>query len=209
MCVNQVSFRKAGFGLIETLVILAIAALLLGIGLPAFIDMISAGTATDYANDLLADINYARSEAVSRGSRVVICKGMATRENSDCTTGHWEDGWKIFEDCNNDQKVSASTCPDRNGDGAPDNEVVLRVHGPLNSGWTLRGNANVTNRITILPDARTNNIGTLVFCQNGKLNVGNQTRSAAVVVNITGRPRVSQDRNSDGIPDDVTTCNLN
>jgi Tfp pilus assembly protein FimT len=78
----------------------------------------------------------------------------------------------------------------------------------LSGGWTLRGNNNVTNRITFLPDGRTNNNGTLVACKDGVLNVGNQARSAAVVVNVTGRARVSPDSNNDGIPDGVANCNL-
>ena len=57
-------------------------------------------------------------------------------------------------------------------------------------------------------DGRTNNNGTLVACNGGVLNSGNQTRSSAVVVNVTGRARVAPDSNSDGIPDDAANCNL-
>lgn len=199
---------QSGLSLIELLVTLSIAVILLTIGVPSFIDMMATNTASSYANDLLTDINYARSEAITRGTRLVVCKGNATAAGSGCTTGNWEDGWKVFEDCNNNQTVNDATCPDRDGDGASDNEEVLRVHQALSSGWTLRGNTNVTNRITFLPDGRTNNNGTLVACKGGVLNVGNQTRSSAVVVNVTGRARTSIDGNSDGIPDGVASCNL-
>jgi type IV fimbrial biogenesis protein FimT len=196
---------QRGLSLIELLVTLTIAAILLAIGVPAFVDMMASNTATSYANDLLADINYARSEAITRGSRVVVCKGAATAVGSGCT-GNWEDGWKVFVDCNNDQLVSNATCP------GGTNEEVLRVHAALSSGWTLRGNGldalGVLNRITFLPDGRTNNNGTLVACKDGVRNVGTQTRSSAVVINVTGRARVSPDANSDGIPDDAASCNL-
>lgn len=197
---------QRGLSLIELLVTMSIAVILLTIGVPSFVDMITSNTATSYANDLLADINYARSEAITRGTRVVVCKGAATAVGSDCATGNWEDGWKVFEDCNDNQTIDNATCPDRNADGAADNEEVLRVHAALSAGWTLRGNNNVTNRITFLPDGRTNNNGTLVACKGGVRNVGNQTRSSAVVVNVTGRARVSPDSNGDGIPDDATAC---
>lgn len=200
--------RQQGVGLIELLATMSIALVLLAIGIPSFLDMMSADMATGYANDLLVDLNYARSQAITRGSIVVVCKGTATAANSGCTTGNWEDGWKVFEDCNNDQKVSVATCPDRNGDGVADDESVLRIHASLATGWTLRGNNNVANRITFRSDGRTNNNGTLVACLNGVRNVGKQTRSSAVVVNITGRARVSQDINGDGIPDDADSCNL-
>ncbi|MDO9227266.1 MAG: GspH/FimT family pseudopilin [Pseudomonadota bacterium] len=199
---------QRGLSLIELMVTLSIAVILLTIGVPSFVDMMSSNTASSYANDLLADINYARSEAITRGSRVVVCKGAATATGSGCTTGNWEEGWKVFEDCNDNRTINTATCPDRNGDGALDDEEVLRVHAALSNGWTLRGNNNVTNRITFLPDGRTNNNGTLVACKDGVLNVGNQTRSGAVIVNVTGRARVSPDSNGDGVPDDAAGCNL-
>jgi len=191
---------QRGLSLIELLVTLSIAVILLTLGVPSFVDMITSNTATGYANDLLGDINYARSEAITRGRRVVVCKGAATAVGSGCAAGNWEDGWKVFVDCNDDLTVNNATCP------GGLNEEVLRVHAALSTGWTLRGNNNVTNRITFLPDGRTNNNGTLVACKGGVRNVGNQTRSAAVVVNVTGRSRVSQDSNNDGIPDDATAC---
>ena len=200
----NVYIRQQGLSLIELLVTMSIAVILLAIGVPSFTDMMSVNTAVSYANDLLADINYARSEAITRGSKVVVCKGTATSASSGCTTGNWEDGWKVFEDCDNNQQVSVASCPDRNGDGVADDETVLRVHAPLSSGWTLRGNHNVANRIIIWPDGHTYNNGTLVACLHGVRNVGNQTRSSAVVINITGRARVSQDNNGDGIPDNCS-----
>lgn len=197
-----------GLSLIELLVTLSIAVILLTIGVPSFTNMMAANTASSFANDLLVDINYARSEAITRGTRVVVCKGTATAAGSGCAAGNWEGGWKVFEDCNDNQVINDATCPDRNGDGAADNESVLRVHAALSDGWTLRGNANVANRITFRPDGRTGNNGTLVACQGGVLNVGNQTRSSAVVVLGTGRARVSQDRDGNGVPDDAASCQI-
>jgi len=210
MCTTLANTLQRGLTLIELLVTLSIAVILVTIGVPSFIDMMASNTATSYANDLLGDINYARSEAITRGTRVVVCRGAATAVGTACADASvdWEDGWKVFEDCNDNQTVNSGTCPDRNGDGAADDEGVLRVHAALASGWKLRGNNNVTNRITFLPDGRTNNNGTLVACKDEVLNVGNQARSAAVVVNVTGRARVSPDSNNDGIPDGVANCNL-
>ncbi len=207
---NLAHALQRGLTLIELLVTMSIAVILLTIGVPSFIDMMATNTAASYANDLLADINYARSEAITRGQRVVVCKGAATAVGTDCADANakWEDGWKVFEDCNGDQKISNATCPDRYGDGALDNETVLRVHAALASGWTLRGNGQVVSQITFTPDGRTGNNGTLVACKGETLNSGNQTRSSAVVILGTGRARVSPDNNNDGIPDDANSCNL-
>lgn len=193
---------QRGITLMEMLITMTIAVILLTVGVPSFIDMVAANKASGYANDLLSDINLARSEAITRGNRVVICKGPT---GTGCTTGNWEDGWKVFVDCNNNQTVDAgadSTCSN-----AADEEV-LRVHAALTGGWTLRGGGNAVNRITFLPDGRTGNNDTLVVCKDGVLNSGNQTRSSAVVVNTTGRARVVADSNKDGVPDGVADCNL-
>ena len=191
---------QRGLSLIELLVTLSIAVILLTIGVPSFVDMITSNTATSYGNDLLADINYARSEAITRGMRVVVCKGTATAVNSVCTAGEWEKGWKVFVDCNDDQTVSNATCP------GGLNEEVLRVHAALSTGWTLRGNNNVTNRITFLPDGRTNNNGTLVVCKDG---VVNNERLKAIVLHITGRARIATDTDNNGTPDEADGNEIN
>ncbi|MDP2835102.1 MAG: GspH/FimT family pseudopilin [Pseudomonadota bacterium] len=168
---------QRGLTLIELLVTMSIAVILLTIGVPSFVDMITSNTATSYANDLLGDINYARSEAITRGCRVVVCKGTATAVGSDCTIGNWEDGWKVFESCDNDQTVAAVS-------------EVLRVHAALSTGWTLTGNGNVPNYLEFRPtglSATFNNLGTGTFtlCKDAQVQTGN-----AVTVNKTGRARV-------------------
>jgi len=194
---------QRGLSLIELLVTMSIAVILLTIGVPSFVDMITSNTATSYANDLLGDINYARSEAITRGSRVVVCKGTATAANSVCTDGEWGAGWKVFEDCNDNKTIDTATCPDRDSNGTADDEAVLRVHGALSGGWTLRGglfaNAGTSGYISFSPVGLTRNNGTLVACKDGNLNSGNQTRSSAVTINITGRASVLP-YNASGIP---------
>jgi len=204
---------QRGLSLIELLVTMSIAVILLTIGVPSFVDMITSNTASSYANDLLGDINYARSEAITRGMRVVVCKGAATAVGSGCSTGNWEDGWKVFVDCNDSKTVTATTCPDGPDAGtANDDEEVLRVHPALSNGWTLRGtffgNTAPASFVSFRADGSTNNNGTLVACKGEFLNAGNQTRSSAVVVLGTGRARVPPDANNDGIPDGVASCNL-
>ncbi len=201
---TRVNALPRGLSLIELLVTLSIAVVLLTVGVPSFVDMIAANTAVSYANDLLADLNYARNEAITRGFNVVVCKGIATAVGSGCTSGNWDGGWKVFVDCNGDQTISASTCPGNS------DEAVLRVHPALSSEWTLRGDSHVPNYITFKAIGLPNTNGTLVFCQGGVLHSGNQPRSAAVTVNRTGRARVLS-YNAYGVPLDnqgsaLTSC---
>lgn len=185
---------------------MTIAVILLAVGVPSFIEFTTSNTASSYANDLLADLNYARSEAITRGSWVVVCKGVTA---TNCTTGNWEDGWKVFEDCNNDQTVDTGTCPDRDGSGAADDETVLRSHGALSNGWTLRGNNNVTNRVTYQATGRTNNNGTFSVCR--KTDAMSTELSRAVIIHGSGRVRIATDTDANGTPDEsdgaeITDC---
>ena len=196
---------QQGLSLIELLITMTIAVILLAVGVPSFIEFTTSNTASSYANDLLADLNYARSEAITRGSWVVVCKG-ATATN--CTTGNWEDGWKVFEDCNNNQEVDNAACPDRDGSGAADDETVLRRHGALSNGWTLRGNNNVANRVTYQATGRTGNNGTFSICRNSEEMSTELSR--AVVIHGSGRGRIATDSDNDGTPDndgtEITDC---
>ncbi|MES1937446.1 type-4 fimbrial pilin related signal peptide protein [Salinisphaera hydrothermalis C27AD] len=45
-------------------------------------------------NDLVGALNYARSEAVSRGQRVYLCQST---DETHCTDGsNWSDGWIVY-----------------------------------------------------------------------------------------------------------------
>jgi type IV fimbrial biogenesis protein FimT len=187
-----------GLTMIELLVTLSTAMILLVIGVPSFIDMIASNTATSNANDLLADLNLARNEAISRGVRVTVChSGDSQLGNSATCSGTWTEGWIVFANTN------TTTYGVRDGDDA-----VLRVHGKLPQSWTLKGNGNVPHYIAFRHDGRASTFnsfdtGTFVFCKDGIIKVGNRTRSSAVTVNRTGRARVLQDTDGDGSPNDA------
>ena len=62
-----------GFTTVELLVTLAIAAIVLGLGIPSLRDFMTANRLTSNVNSMVALINYARSEAIARNQVVVIC----------------------------------------------------------------------------------------------------------------------------------------
>lgn len=83
--------RHAGFTLIELMVTLSVLALLLGIGVPSFQATIQGNRITTTANDLVAALQFARSEAVRRGVNVTLC---ASNDQTTCS-GAWTDGWVV------------------------------------------------------------------------------------------------------------------
>lgn len=81
----------AGFSLLEMIIAMTIAGILAAIAIPGFSNVISNNRLTAHANQFIAAINLARSEAIKRGTKVTII-----REGS--TSKDWKGGWKVFVD---------------------------------------------------------------------------------------------------------------
>jgi type IV fimbrial biogenesis protein FimT len=85
-----------GFTLIELMVTLTIVVILAGIAAPSFRDMIMNSRMSTQANDLLADLAVARSEASKRGVPVFVC---ASANGATCSSAtNWTTGWLVFAD---------------------------------------------------------------------------------------------------------------
>jgi len=83
-----------GFTLIELIISIAIAAILLGIGIPSFRDAMMNGNLTSARSSLLADLHFARVEAVKNRTRIMVC---ARSTDTTCGTD-WSNGWLVYED---------------------------------------------------------------------------------------------------------------
>lgn len=85
--------QAGGFTLIELMVAIAILAILLGIAVPSFSDATLGSKLSSYANNFVASVNLARSEAIKRNTTVTLC---ASGDGSSCaTSGGWEQGWIV------------------------------------------------------------------------------------------------------------------
>jgi type IV fimbrial biogenesis protein FimT len=84
--------RMSGFTLVELMVTLFIASILLAVGVPSFNRMMITSRVTAQSNELVAALNFARSEAIKRNVSMTLCRAAAA--NSDgCTsptTGDWQ-----------------------------------------------------------------------------------------------------------------------
>jgi len=100
--------RPRGFTLVETVITLAVAAILVTIAVPSMRDFVARNRMTTELNTLVASMYLARSEAVKRLQNVKVCPANTTFTG--CTGRNaWESGWMVFVDVNNDDTVTNGT----------------------------------------------------------------------------------------------------
>jgi type IV fimbrial biogenesis protein FimT len=77
------------------LVVLTIAAMLMSIGVPSFRYVTNSNRMSGEINNLLGDLQYARSEALKEGQNVTVC---SSTDGDKCSTTPWDRGWIVFSD---------------------------------------------------------------------------------------------------------------
>lgn len=177
----------AAFTLIELMVGIAVAAILITVGIPGFRDLILDNRMAAQINSLVADLSYARSEAVKRNSAVTVCK-RNTAGTACADTGNWHNGWIVW---------------------AESTGTVLRVRDALPAGTTIPSPAR-KNKI------RFNSHGfspgsndTFIFCDSR-----GYTKARGLVLSNTGRLRTTRDddgnkiqeKGSDGVNLSESDC---
>ena len=95
-----------GFTLVELLIVMAIAAILLTVGVPSYFSTMSRYRIATEANALVGDLQYARSEAVKQGFTVQVCISTDSQNCSNATTS-WMAG-RIVKTIPSDPTVAAS-----------------------------------------------------------------------------------------------------
>jgi len=83
--------RQRGITIIEIMVTLAIAAVLIGLALPAFNGFVAQRTLTAQVNDFMVAIQYARSEAGRRGTNVGV-----RAVDASAAANEWGPGWCVI-----------------------------------------------------------------------------------------------------------------
>jgi len=150
--------RQGGFTLLELLVVVIIIGIVAAIGFPSFRIMIANNRLAAGANEVLAGMQAARTEAIRRNTRVVVCPSTT---GTSCGGTDWR-RHIAFVDTNRDGAVGAS-------------EPIVRdttVPAPVGVAVSAAiSGATPAHRITFRPDglarpgnARTILTGTLQVC---------------------------------------------
>jgi type IV fimbrial biogenesis protein FimT len=176
--------QARGFTLVELLAVLAISAVMVGVGTPAFTGLIRSTKLSSATNDLFASLLLARSEAVKRNSRVALCK--STDGNACAPSGGWEQGWIVFHDTNN------------NGMHDKGEEIVLRAEA-MPPDMRLGGNMNVAKYVSYAPTGESKLVGgsfqagTITLCNRS----ARREEARQIVISSAGRPRVQKSEVAD------------
>ncbi len=153
-----------GFTLVELIVTLVIASVLISLAAPNLSGFVKNNRLTGQANDFMADLAFARSEAVKRGANITVCRSA---NGTNCLNGtDWHQGWIVV-------------------DGAGQ---VLRVHEKLSGNNTMNASGAVADSIvyngsglmTPTPAA----VETFSICDSPK--------GRLIEIAITGRPKISK-----------------
>lgn len=102
----MVKLRRQGFTALELIITMAVIAVLLTLGVPAFQNFgwnLRMKTAMD---TLQTDLKLARGHSISQNSRTVICPAD---DKTGCSgQADWQHGWIVFTDINGDREKQAT-----------------------------------------------------------------------------------------------------
>lgn len=193
--------KQFGFTLAELMITVAIAGILIAIGLPSMREFIQNGRITSITNEMVSTLMIARSEAMKQNSMTCVCPaadgdGDGLLDIACVASNNWETGWIAFRDSDADCVLGADDVLLKVWDGTPYAGLI-----------TVRTNATT---ITAVKSVRFNNRGEPVVNgtrQQGSFSIcddrtigaanaeGNVREAAAVVLNASGRARASRNVN--------------
>lgn len=187
--------RLAGFTVIELMITIALAAIILTLGVPAYQGLVERNRLTADINSFISSLALARSEAVKRKQRVNLC---ASSDGSTCSNNNsgYESGWIVYVE---------TIAP---ADNRANSEQLLWVSEALADNMTLRATVPFNNRIQYLATGQTAGIGnaSIYLCKDAVTN-----KARLLTIRKSGRVHLAKN-NADGVPltstgAEITDCN--
>ncbi len=151
----------------EVLTVLVIIGVLTLIAVPAYRGIAQGSQVSSAVNDLVAGFNYARNEAVTRGTLVTVCKSNDS-QNCDTSSVGWQQGWIVYY-------IDSAGLTQ-----------LLRVFNGSAGSVVMEGNFHVRNRV------RYEASGFMPGVSNGTITAIAGDRQVHIVISNTGRVRTQR-----------------
>lgn len=165
---------ESGFTLIELIVTLAVAAIVLSVGVPSFRGVIMDNRLVSQSNQFVTSVKMARSAAVRFQRPATVCSSA----NFDaavptCSADNdWSDGWIVWVD--------------KDRDAVTDANEIISVFGPIHDASTLSSGTASSFTFDARGFAMTGG-GDLTLCDNRTSETGR-----IIKVNSVGRTNVAR-----------------
>lgn len=178
----------------ELMIVIALAAVILAIGTPNFREFRQNNRLTAVANDFLASVTLARTEAVKRQSSVSLCASdNPGSPDASCSEGEFS-RWIVFEDTNgncerDDGEALLRAEVGRNEGGDSELEQQRQLRATADGGCVSVGRTGFTRD---LPDSATR----FVFCDGRGIDLQpgtEQSLGRGIILNRTGRAQITRD----------------
>jgi type IV fimbrial biogenesis protein FimT len=169
----------AGYSMVELLTVLAVLMGIQAMAYPSIVELLNTMRLRSGADALLTSLNLARSAAVQRNVRVVLCK--STNGSSCSDSNDWNAGWLVFQDANNSGTLD-------------EGEALIYRQNALQGHLQLTGNVTVNEYVSYTPFGQAKLLkggfqaGTFTVCSKE----GGRKDGYQVFVASSGRARLAK-----------------
>lgn len=166
---------QKGWTLLEALVVLAIVGLLWQFALPGMQQWMAARTVSAATNSLASSLRLARSEAIARQQKVLVCP---TLDGLSCATGPYHMGWLIRLAPDDLSGLTEPVAP----------KALLHYQGAVSEGVSMTANGAMASYIAYRPDGQTRQLNDALLM--GTIEICQPPHGHRIVINRIGRARI-------------------
>ena len=179
---------QSGFTLTELLAVISIAAILAALAAPSFRDMVRDNRVTASTNTLIAHLAFARSEAITRRTTVVLCRSADPVNITPVCGGgvtDWTTGWLVFAN------VGGESPPTFDGGPPGGQDILIKIGEGLTGELQLFSNATGNTHIEFDLDGTStvpvNSTAVYALCDSRGAGFGRQ-----IEIDELGRTRLQK-----------------